>query len=192
MQSPEEQKGAYLDAWLQAARFDNEVHGDALAVEKYKSKSLSGSVEAGYAFPVYEGENSSMYIEPQAQVIYTDYKMDGDQHREVNGTVVTAEQAGGVQTRLGVRAYGHGNDKTGNRVQPFVAANWIRNARELNSVWLDDTLVAGGQPRDVYEAKAGVQMQAGGGWTGWGELNATRGKNDYQNYGAQLGVKYSW
>jgi autotransporter family porin len=141
---------------------------------------------------MYEGENSSMYIEPQAQVIYTDYKMDGDQHREVNGTVVTAEQAGGVQTRIGVRAYGHSNDKTGNRVQPFVAANWIRNARELNSVWLDDTLVAGGQPRDVYEAKAGVQMQVGGGWTGWGELNATRGKNDYQNYGAQLGVKYSW
>ena len=191
MQSADSEKGAYLDAWLQAARFKNEVQGDALATERYDSKALMASIEAGYAMQLHEGADKAFYLEPQAQLTYTDYSMDGDKHVETNGTTVQTADAGGVQTRLGVRLYGHDTSSEGNRVQPFVAANWIHsegdNAMAFNGVGL-----AGGQPSEVYELKAGAQLQMGGGWTGWGELSTLRGKNDYRNYGAQMGVKYSW
>ncbi|WP_282258005.1 autotransporter outer membrane beta-barrel domain-containing protein [Stenotrophomonas sp. PS02301] len=189
-QSPAEQTGAYVDAWVQASRFKNTMQGDALARERYDSRALTASVEAGYAFKVREGANSALYVEPQAQVTWTDFSMDT--HLEGNGTQVRSVDAGGLQSRLGVRAYGHDTAAGGNRVQPFVGVNWIRARGEGNSLALNETYVAGGQPRDTYEAKAGAQLQLGGGWTGWGELSTTRGKGDYTNYGAQLGVKHSW
>ncbi len=189
-QSPAEQTGAYVDAWVQASRFKNTMQGDALARERYDSRALTASVEAGYAFKVREGANSALYVEPQAQVTWTDFSMDT--HLEGNGTQVRSVDAGGLQSRLGVRVYGHDTAAGGNRVQPFVGVNWIRARGEGNSLALNETYVAGGRPRDTYEAKAGAQLQLGGGWTGWGELSTTRGKGDYTNYGAQLGVKHSW
>ncbi len=191
MQSADSEKGAYLDAWLQAARFKNEVQGDALATERYDSKALMASIEAGYAMQLHEGADKAFYLEPQAQLTYTDYSMDGDQHVETNGTTVQTADAGGLQTRLGVRLYGHDTSSEGNRVQPFVAANWIHSEGD-NAVAFNGVGLAGGQPSEVYELKAGAQLQMGGGWTGWGELSSLRGKNDYRNYGAQMGVKYSW
>ncbi|MBD8698058.1 autotransporter outer membrane beta-barrel domain-containing protein [Stenotrophomonas sp. CFBP 13718] len=191
MQSADSEKGAYLDAWLQTARFKNEVQGDALATERYDSKALMASIEAGYAMQLHEGADKAFYLEPQAQVTYTDYSMDGDQHVETNGTTVKTVDAGGLQTRLGVRLYGHDTSSEGNRVQPFVAANWIHSEGD-NAVAFNGVSLSAGQPSDVYELKAGAQLQMGGGWTGWGELSTLRGKNDYRNYGAQMGVKYSW
>ncbi|MDY1035192.1 autotransporter outer membrane beta-barrel domain-containing protein, partial [Stenotrophomonas sp. CFBP8980] len=152
---------------------------------------LMASIEAGYAMQLHEGADKAFYLEPQAQLTYTDYSMDGDHHVETNGTTVQTVDAGGLQTRLGVRLYGHGTSSEGNRVQPFVAANWIHSEGD-NAVAFNGASLAGGQPSDVYELKAGAQLQMGGGWTGWGELSTLRGENDYRNYGAQMGVKYSW
>jgi autotransporter family porin len=189
-QRPAEQTGVYVDAWVQASRFKNTVQGDALARERYDSKATTASLEAGYAFKVRQSANSALYVEPQAQVTWTDFSMDD--HMERNGTRVRSLEAGGLQTRLGLRVYGHNTATSGNRVQPFVGINWIRTRGEGNSLALDETYQAGGQPRDVYQAKAGAQLQLGGGWTGWGELSSTRGKGSYSNYGGQMGVKYSW
>jgi hypothetical protein len=74
-----------------------------------------------------------------------------------------------------VDAHGHRNDKMGKRRRRFIGVNWPRNEREPKSAWRNDTLMADGQPGDVYEARAGLRTQVGGGWTGWGELNVSRG-----------------
>lgn len=189
-QSPATDAGAYVDAWVQASRFKNTVQGDALAKERYDSKTLTGSVEAGYSFQVREAAETAVYIEPQLQLSWTDFSMD--EHAEGNGTAVRLGNAAGLQTRVGVRAYGHGTSAGRNRVQPFVGVNWIRASGAGNSLLFNETYIAGGTPRDIYQAKAGAQLQMGGGWSGWGELSATRGKDNYQGYAGQLGVKYSW
>lgn len=192
IQGAQNDGGLYVDSWLQAARFKNSVQGDALAQENYRSRSTAASLEAGYAMRLTNNANSAVYLEPQVQAIWTDYRMEGGNHQEVNGTVVSKGDAGGLQTRVGARLYGHATAETGNRVQPFVAMNWIRNPSHANSVWMDQTMLEGVVPRDVYEAKAGVQLQLSPRLTGWGELNTQRGAYGFSSMGAQMGVKYAW
>lgn len=192
IQGAQNDGGLYVDSWLQAARFKNSVQGDALAREDYRSRSTAASLEAGYAMRLTNNQNNAVYLEPQVQAIWTDYRMDGGSHQEVNGTVVRKGEAGGLQTRLGARLYGHAIADIGNRVQPFVAVNWIRNPNNANTVWMDQTMLEGVVPRDVYEAKAGVQLQLSPRLTGWGELNTQRGAYGFSSMGAQMGVKYAW
>ncbi len=191
-QHPAEAEGAYVDGWVQAARFNNRVQGDAVATERYDSRTLSGSVEAGYAFKVHAGARNAVFVEPQVQLTYTDHAMDGGQHVERNGTQVVSRRAGGLETRVGVRAFGHATTGEGNRIQPFVAANWIHAPAAGNAMAFNNEVIAGGQPQDAYELKGGVQLQMGRGWTGWGELGAAQGAGGYRNRGIQLGMKYSW
>ena len=97
---------------------------------------------------------------------WTDY--DSDRLTERNGTVVVTDQAGGLATRLGVRLYGHAT-AAGNRVQPFLAANWLREAGD-NSVRFDGERLQGGVPENRYELKAGAQLTLGANWAAWGDL----------------------
>ncbi|KRG48439.1 hypothetical protein ARC23_16500 [Stenotrophomonas beteli] len=186
---PDEAVGTYVDAWLQAGRYKNSVHGDGLVEERYDAQTLTGSVEIGYAWKVFANEARAFYLEPQAQFIYTDYR--SDDHMEANGTVVSAEQGGGLTTRVGLRAYGHAINMDGNRVQPFVTANWYHQSN-INSVAFDGEALEGGTPKDRYELKVGAQLQLGSGWTGWGHLSGQSGKDSYRDIGGQVGLKYSW
>jgi len=192
IQDAEDDDGLYIDGWLQAAQFKNRVQGDALAREQYRSRSLSASVEAGYALRLHQNETSALYLEPQVQAIWADYRMDGGQHQEVNGTVVKTAEAGGLQTRVGARLYGHSTAASGNRVQPFVAVNWIRNGSDANAVWLGEQRLRGIVSKNVYEAKAGAQLQLSPNLTGWGEVSVQQGDYGFRSVGGQLGMKYAW
>ncbi len=186
---PAEATGTYIDAWLQAGRYKNSVHGDGLVEERYDANTLTGSVEIGYAWKVFANETRAFYLEPQTQVVYTDY--DGDDHIEANGTVVSVEQGGGLTTRVGLRAYGHAIGMEGNRVQPFVTANWYHHSK-ITSVAFDGEALEGGTPKDRYELKVGAQLQLDSGWTGWGHFSGQSGKDGYRDIGGQVGLKYSW
>lgn len=192
IQDAKDDGGLYVDSWLQAARFKNRVQGENLAREHYRSRSLSASVEAGYALRLRQSDASALYLEPQVQAIWTDYRMDGRRHQEVNGTVVKVADAGSLQTRVGARLYGHSTSTTGNRVQPFVAVNWIRNGSDANAMWLGEQRVQGALSKNVYEAKVGAQLQLTSKLTGWGELNTQQGDYGFRSVGGQLGVKYAW
>ncbi len=192
MQNAEDDDGLYIDGWLQAARFKNRVQGDGLAREEYRSHSLSASLEAGYAVRLHQNDNSALYLEPQVQAIWTDYRIDGGQHQEVNGTVVKTAEAGGLQTRVGARLYGHSTAASGNRVQPFVGVNWIRNGSDASAVWMGEQRLQGIVPKNVYDAKAGAQLQLSPKLTGWGELSVQKGDYGFRSVGGQLGVKYVW
>ncbi|ELO0858800.1 autotransporter outer membrane beta-barrel domain-containing protein [Citrobacter amalonaticus] len=45
-----EKTGLYVDGWMQYNWFKNNVKGEELAVEKYRSQSVSVSEESGYSF----------------------------------------------------------------------------------------------------------------------------------------------
>ena len=186
---PAQGTGLYVDSWVQRGNYRQKVQGEALAEERLRARSLTGSVEAGYAWLARSTERSRFLVEPQLQLTYTDYR--SDDHVEANGTRIETALAGGLTTRLGVRAYGHANVDSGNRVQPFVTANWYHQQRG-NAVSFDGDAINGAAPQDRYELKAGAQLQLGGKWTGWGQLGVQRGEGNFRDVAAQLGLKRAW
>jgi autotransporter family porin len=136
-----------------------------------------------------DGGRATYFIEPQAQLIYSDYSMGT--HREGNGTLVDAADSGGVTSRLGVRFYGHGTPALSAIVQPFATINWWHDHRYSNMSFNGDDQALK-LPRDRYELKLGIQAQLGGGWAGWGQLGALTGDDGYRDLNGQLGLNYRW
>lgn len=191
----EDQSGFQLDSWVQWAEYRQRVQGTALAPERYRSRTASASVELGYAWPLNFGEFTTVYVEPQMQINYTDYKAAA--HVEQNGTVVTSQGAGGLSTRTGIRIYGrngsHGpHDQVNNWVQPYVTLNWIRNSHATDSLRFDGQPWAGGTETSKTEAKVGVQLQLSPRTSGWGEFGVESGSNRHRGVGAQMGLRYNW
>lgn len=181
--------GAYVDAWLQYGQYDNEVHGDLLQKERYDSRSLTGSLEAGYAFELARGDTSAFYVEPQAQVIYT--RMGGGDHVDGEGSQMRSGDVGGLTSRLGARVYTRQLSTAYNRVQPFAEVNWWHggndNTMTFNGVSMDQS-----RSRDIQELKVGAQMELGSGWSAWGHAGFQTGDNDHRNVQGMVGVKHSW
>jgi autotransporter family porin len=189
LQDPAQTTGVYVDAWAQYAQFKNTVQGDALAKERYDSDAKTASVEAGYSFKVLDSSTTVMFLEPQLQLSYTDFS--ADRHVETNGTVIDGSDAGGLTSRAGVRLFGHANSDIGNRVQPFVAVNWIHGADD-NSLRFNGDRLEGGLPKDRYEAKAGASLQLGQRWTAWGDMGLQKGQGGYRDVAGQIGLRASW
>ncbi len=188
VQDAQSSAGLYVDGWLQAARFDNEVQGEGIARETYDSRTRSASLEAGYAWAIRSSEASTLYLQPQAQLTWTDY--DGDSLVENNGTTVEDGRGGGLNSRLGLRLFGQ-STLQGNRVQPFLAANWLRGQRDEAMRFNSESLSAK-TPENRYEVQAGAQLQLGQRWSAWGDLRVQRGDSGYRNHGAQVGLRAAW
>ena len=177
-----------VDGWLQYGRYDSQVQGDGLVREKYDATTRAASLETGYGFALSNSDRRAVYLQPQLQVTYTDYK--GDTLQEANGTIVEDHRAGGLESRVGVRLFGHDN-ATGNRVQPFVAVNWLYSERD-NSMRFDGDVLAAELPTNRYEAQAGAQLRLGERWSAWGDLRVQRGDSGYRDAGVQIGLRRAW
>ncbi|HEN3278946.1 TPA: autotransporter outer membrane beta-barrel domain-containing protein [Yersinia enterocolitica] len=189
----EDKSGVYVDGWAQYSWFNNTVKGEGLATEEYKSKGITASVESGYTFKLGENKskNETYFIQPKAQITWMGVK--ADEHREANGTQVSGEGDGNIQTRLGVRSYMKGhhaidNDKD-REFQPFVEANWIHNTKDfgtsMNSV---DVKQAG--TKNIGELKLGVEGQLNKQLNVWGNVGQQLGDKGYSDTAVMLGVKY--
>lgn len=188
LQDAEGTRGAYVDATVQFGRFDNRVQGIGLEPEHYDARVATASLEMGHAFNVWQGAGSSLYVQPQLQLTYADYR--ADRHVESNGTVVDHANAGGLSGRLGVRVFGHGI-AGGNTVQPYLGVNWLRGSGTSTLQFNDDTLGAD-VPRNRYEVQAGAELKLGQRWGAWGGLSVQRGDHGYRNVGGQVGVRMAW
>ncbi|WP_313145358.1 autotransporter outer membrane beta-barrel domain-containing protein [Stenotrophomonas sp.] len=188
LQDAEGTRGAYVDATVQFGRFDNRVQGIGLEPEHYDSRVATASLEMGHTFNVWQGAASVLYVQPQLQLTYADYR--ADRHMEANGTVIDHADAGGLSGRLGVRVFGHGT-AAGNTVQPYLGVNWLRGSGTSTLQFNDDTLGAD-VPRNRYEVQAGAELKLGQRWGAWGGLSVQRGDNGYRNVGGQVGVRMAW
>ncbi|WP_303635675.1 autotransporter family protein [Stenotrophomonas tuberculopleuritidis] len=181
--------GFYVDGSLQRAQFRNRVQGIGLADERYDSRAWQGAIETGYAFRIGGARNGGIYLEPQLQVGYN--RWDGNRHTEVNGTVVTTEDADGMFGRAGVRL--SGVTRWGNgvaEVQPYLAAHWLHTRAE-SQIRMDDELVDARIPRSRGEFSAGASVKFGNGIGAWGGLSLQRASGYHQN-SAQVGLSYNW
>ncbi|WP_162382254.1 autotransporter outer membrane beta-barrel domain-containing protein [Citrobacter sp. NCU1] len=197
-QNDETRQGMYLDSWAQYGWFDNDVKGQDIQNESYKSRGLTASLEAGYThklgeFTGSQGSLNEWYIQPQAQVIWMG--VSADDHRESNGTRVSGEGENNVQTRLGMRTFLKGHSKIDdgkNRTfQPFVEANWIHNS-ETFGVRMDGMRASQDGSQDVGELKTGVEGQLNPHLNLWGNVGVQIGDKGYSDTSAMIGVKYSF
>ncbi len=184
-QNNESKLGAYVDTWLQYGWFNNHVDGEDLGSTSYDSHGWAASAEAGYAF----GLPASWVVEPQAQVIYASVKTDDV--TDPAGTKISGGTSDGAITRLGVRAYRTFDLGNGRQLQPFATLNWWHVGTD-GAVKFDGTRVDELYPKDRYELKLGLHANFTKGWTGWANVGGSWGSQDYHQYVARAGVKYTW
>lgn len=192
----ETKTGSYVDSWVLYNWFDNEVKGDQLATEKYKSRGITASLETGYTFELGSRETDAVryYIQPKAQLIWMGVRSsDHTEHQSSGGSRVSFDGDNNLQSRLGVRAYLQGQsaiDKGKNRTfQPFIEANWIHNTRDFGtSINGQGNEIAG--TRNIGEAKIGVEGQLSRQLDMWGNVTQQTGSSGYSDTQAMIGLKY--
>ena len=193
-----DKSGLYVDSWLQYSWFNNHVNGGGLARESYKSKGLTASLETGYTLKMGEftgskGTLNEWFIQPQAQATWMG--VEADKHREDNGTRVSSEGDGNVQTRLGMRAYlksHHAMDEgKGRTFEPFIEANWLHNTHAF-STKMDDVRINQAGAHNIGEVKVGVEGQINSRLNLWGNVGTQVGDKGYNDSTAMIGVKYNF
>lgn len=187
----EDKSGGYVDSWVLYNWFDNTVNGQYQAVEEYRSKGITASIEAGYSQKVGGTDALSYWIQPKAQAVWMD--VQADDHREDNGTYVQADKNGNLMTSLGIRAYmsrsfeSETNDSYG--YQPFIEANWVHNSHSQSVKMGSESNEIQGL-RDAAELKVGVEGQITPRLNVWGNVAQKIGSAGYSETQGTLGVKY--
>ncbi|WP_413491793.1 autotransporter outer membrane beta-barrel domain-containing protein [Morganella psychrotolerans] len=193
-----DKSGLYVDTWLQYNWFNNDVNGEQLASESYKSKGLTASLETGYTikmgdFTSGKGTVNEWFIQPTAQATWMG--VVADQHREDNGTLVNSDGDGNVQTRLGIRAYLKSHyamdEGKGRTFEPFIEANWLHNTRSYSAT-MDDVRISQAGARNIGEVKVGVEGQISPRLNLWGNIGTQVGDKGYNDSSAMIGVKYNF
>lgn len=194
LQNESEGLGAYVDGWMLYNWFDNNVKGQAIAGESYKSKGITAAVETGYTFKVADlNQRDSFFVQPKMQANWMGVKADA--HQEENGTRIEGIGNNNVQTRIGVRAFlkGHSalDDQSGRSFEPYVEANWVHNT-EAFGTRLNDVVIQQAGTRNIGEVKLGVDAKLSKAVQLWGNVGQQVGASAYSDTSAMLGVKVSF
>ncbi|WP_228397721.1 autotransporter outer membrane beta-barrel domain-containing protein [Limnobaculum xujianqingii] len=189
----QDKSGSYVDSWVLYNWFDNTVKGEYLESEKYKSRGVTASIEAGYTFKLGERESDNVkyFLQPKAQLIWMNVR--AKDHVENNGTRISSEGDGNLMTRLGLRAYMHGHHDIDNgkdrEFEPFIEANWIHNTRNFG-VTMNDVRNEIVGTKNIGEIKVGVEAQWSKQFNMWTNVGQQIGDNGYSDTQAMVGFKY--
>lgn len=187
--------GGYVGTWAQYNWFKNQVTGQDMISESYNSQGVTASMESGYTFRLGQTKNGlqSYFIQPKATVTWMGVK--ADKHTESNGTEVSGEGDGNIQTRLGAKAYISDNrkidDGKGSSFQQFVEVNWIHNTLDFASR-MDGIVVKQDGATNMTELKLGVEGQLNKQFGLWGNVAGQFGSKGYSDRAVTLGGKYSF
>lgn len=191
-------QGFYLDSWAQYGWFNNEVNGQGLPTESYRSSGITASLETGYThalgtFIGSQGTLNEWFIQPQAQLVWSG--VSADDHREHNGTEVSSVGDNNLLSRLGIRTYlkGHSNVDAGKdrTFEPFVEINWIHNTQNTGTR-MDGVNIYQAGARNIGEVKTGVEGQLNVHLNLWGNVGVQVGDKGYNDTTAMVGMKYSF
>ncbi|MEO3990773.1 autotransporter outer membrane beta-barrel domain-containing protein [Pseudocitrobacter cyperus] len=187
----ETREGAWVDSWMLYNWFDNEVSGHQMRTEKYRSRGITASLEAGYALPVGSSENFSYWLEPRGQAVLMNVK--ADDLTEEQGTRVSSTGDGNVMTQLGVRALMKGKPEKGisDKVKFYVESNWIHNTRAFGVRMNGEKNTIQGSQNQL-EARVGVEGQMSDRLALWIDAGHQIGQNKYSESRGTLGIKYQF
>lgn len=180
---------AYVDGWVQHARFGNQVAGDALATEHYDNALLQTSIEVGHRFEFGRPSGIRFNLQPEAQLVYT--HAHGWRHVEHNGTVVQGVNEGGLSARLGLRLQADAWQLASATVSPFVVLNGYRD-RAAQGIALDRQRLRQSGAQRAVELAAGARVDVANGWSGWGSLGVGRSGQGLHQTELQVGAARRW
>lgn len=180
--------GPYLDSWLQHSWFKNQVKGEELDENRYNSRAWSGSLEGGWTFDAYTDKDYHVYVQPQAQIVYTRYH--ANDVVESNGTVIENRHKNGISTRLGTRIFGYSRGKD-TRWQPYAELNWWHN-QKTSMIRIEDENFDSGLPNDIAELKTGFEVMLNENVNAWAQMRLQKGEKSYKSVGGFAGVRINW
>jgi len=183
--------GAWVDSWVLYNWFDNEVSGHQMRTEKYHSRGITASLEAGYALPVGTSQNFSYWLEPRGQAVLMNVK--ADDLTEDQGTCVSGTGDGNVMTQLGIRAWMKGMPEKGvsDSVKPYIETNWVHNTRAFGVRMNGENNTMLGN-KNLLEARVGVEGQISDRLALWVDAGHQVGHNKYSESRGSLGIKYQF
>lgn len=194
----EDQTGAYMDSWLQYSWFNNDVSGEKLATETYKSHGITASLEGGYTWKLGQfwgshGSVNEWFVQPQAQAVWMGVR--ADDHQEANGTRMRGDGDGNLLTRLGIKTFlkGHharDNDKQ-REFQPYLELNWLHNTRGF-ATKMNDVYISQSGAENLAEVKVGLEGQINPRLNLWGNVGVQMGDAGYNDSAAMVGMKYNF
>ncbi len=183
--------GAWVDSWVLYNWFDNEVSGHEMRTEKYHSRGITASLEAGYALPVGTSERFSYWLEPRGQAVLMNVK--ADDLTEEQGTRVSGIGDGNIMTQLGIRAWMKGMPEKGvsDSVKPYIETNWVHNTRAFGVRMNGESNTMLGS-KNLLEARVGVEGQMSDRLALWVDAGHQVGHNKYSESRGSLGIKYQF
>lgn len=180
--------GLYVVTWTQYGLFRNKVEGNSMdSTKHYTSSVWSSSVEMGYGLSLGKSASYEYIATPQVQLTYNLY--DADNQRDTNNLHMTASDASGVNTRVGMRFSARGVDKP--RIEPYLELNWL-NSNAHNSLKFNGTKLHDGVPDNKAEAKLGLQGHVTDRLSIGGQVAGQWGNQQFDQYQATLNVSYKW
>ena len=192
LQTADENRGAYVDTWAKYGNFQNSVKGDDMSEVTYHTNGFAGSVEGGYTFRAYRGQETSFYIQPQAQMAWVG--MDMKDHQDGLGNTVSSTDSGNLVSRAGVRLYWEGTSPV-NRAQtfrPYMAFNYINNSSNGGVTYKSSMGQTEFSPQGVTnigQAKLGVEGKLSRNMTIYASVSEEMGGSGYNSTFGNLGVK---
>ncbi|RQR29033.1 autotransporter outer membrane beta-barrel domain-containing protein [Burkholderia sp. Bp9143] len=179
--------GPYVDAWFMYGAYANSV-GGSLAADSYRSRTVTGSLETGYSFGFYERGDTRFFVEPEAQVVVSDYRADA--HGTAGGRV-DGQGSTDVLTRLGVRVHGITAMPHGRELRPFIEANWWHGPGS-HSLTLDRNAFSFSVPRDRAAVRIGATGQLSRQFSISASIGVEGNLSDYSVVKGQFSAKYRW
>ncbi|WP_175924388.1 autotransporter outer membrane beta-barrel domain-containing protein [Burkholderia latens] len=179
--------GPYVDAWFMYGAYANSV-GGSLAADSYRSRTVTGSIETGYSLRFYERGDTRFFVEPEAQLVVSDYRADA--HRTAGGRL-DGQGATDVLTRLGVRVHGVTAMSHGRELRPFIEANWWHGPGS-RTLTLDRNAFSFSVPRDRAAVRIGATGQLGRQFSISASVGVEGNLSDYSVVTGQLSAKYRW
>ncbi len=179
--------GPYVDAWVMYGAYANSV-GGSLAGDSYRSRTVTGSLETGYSFRFYERGDTRFFVEPEAQLVVSDYHAAA--HRAPGG-YLDAQGSTDVLTRVGVRVHGVTTMPAGRALRPFIEASWWHGPGS-RSLTLDGNAFAFDMPRDRAALRVGATGEFAKRFAVSASLGVESNLSDYAVIKGQLSMKYRW
>ncbi|MGD8163239.1 autotransporter outer membrane beta-barrel domain-containing protein [Pantoea sp. FN0307] len=194
----ENHTGAWLDSWLQYSWFNNEVSGEKLAAEIYKSHGFTASLEGGYTWKTGQfwgshGTLNEWFVQPQIQAVWMGVR--ADDHQEANGTRIQGKGDGNWMTRMGIKTWLNGHHMRDNvkqrEFQPYIALNWLHNTRNF-ATKMDGIRVSQNGATNLAEVKIGLEGKINPRLNVWGNVGVQIGDAGYNDTAAIVGMKYNF
>lgn len=179
--------GPYVDAWFLYGAYANRV-GGSLAGDSYRSRTVTASLEAGHSFHIHEHGNTRFFIEPQAQLVVSDYRAAA---HDAPGGRLDGQGSTDVLTRVGVRVHGVTAIAPGRELRPFIEANWWHGPGS-RSLTLDGNAFSFNVPRDRAAFRVGATGQVSRRFAVSAALGVDANLSDYAVVKGELAAKYRW